>query len=538
MVYAIALLIALCIGGGIGFMVSNRDRDPPQGESENGTENGGNGASGSDSGAIAVDHADGGVVTIPDDGRMLWAAPVAGEPIEWRYLPARAEIVLVLRPAELLRHAEGAKIISALGPAAARAWEAAEADIKMRLADVEQLMVAWTNVEGSPVATYVVRPSQPVTAQQLALKWPGFQAKTEGTQTYFVDGSIGYAIPAGEQGRFVISSAALLPELLDADSVAAPLRREVLKLVKSSNANRLATLLFTRSAVLVDLAARLAAAGLGRLHDTASWMLREDVQAAALSFHIDENCYLEARLAASAQSTTPEKLAAVFRERMKGMADGVEDYISRIGLHPHGGKVLIRLDDMARFVEKHLRIGAEDEQVVINCYLPAVAAHNLVLGAELAISQPAGSPPEPPPTSASTDAAATTTANQVSVAEKLGGKMSLSFERETLERAIQLLSAEAGVPMEIVGGDLQVEGITKNQSFRLQENDKPAAEILRKIMLLANPDGKLVYVVKPRPAGGEEAVFITTRAAAQKRGDRLPPEVATAVKNKSSKSAK
>jgi hypothetical protein len=39
---------------------------------------------------------------------------------------------------------------------------------------------------------------------------------------------------------------------------------------------------------------------------------------------------------------------------------------------------------------------------------------------------------------------------------------------------------------------------------------------------LANPGGKLVYVIKPRD-GGHEALFITTRAAAKKRGDALPP---------------
>ena len=44
-------------------------------------------------------------------------------------------------------------------------------------------------------------------------------------------------------------------------------------------------------------------------------------------------------------------------------------------------------------------------------------------------------------------------------------------------------------------------------------------------MLRANPDGKLVYVVKARQPGDEEMVFITTRAAAKKRGDKLPPEL-------------
>jgi hypothetical protein len=75
--------------------------------------------------------------------------------------------------------------------------------------------------------------------------------------------------------------------------------------------------------------------------------------------------------------------------------------------------------------------------------------------------------------------------------------------------------------MEIVGPDLQLEGITKNQSFGLDEQDKTAEQILKAVMQKANPDGKLVYVVTKQ--NGEEVILITTRAAAQKRGDTLAP---------------
>jgi hypothetical protein len=87
-----------------------------------------------------------------------------------------------------------------------------------------------------------------------------------------------------------------------------------------------------------------------------------------------------------------------------------------------------------------------------------------------------------------------------------------------------MVAEETGVPMEILGGDLQLEGITKNQSFGLDERAKTAAEILRVILAKSNPDGKLVYVVQEKD--GEEWVLITTRAAAAKRGDPLPPAFA------------
>lgn len=107
-----------------------------------------------------------------------------------------------------------------------------------------------------------------------------------------------------------------------------------------------------------------------------------------------------------------------------------------------------------------------------------------------------------------------------SIQQRLQEKKSLSFPRNTLERAINLLAEEVGVPMVIVIDDLQREGITKNQSFRLDEEDKPGEEILRAILLTGSPDGKLVYVVRETDEG--PSIAITTRAAAAERKEELP----------------
>jgi hypothetical protein len=99
-------------------------------------------------------------------------------------------------------------------------------------------------------------------------------------------------------------------------------------------------------------------------------------------------------------------------------------------------------------------------------------------------------------------------------------KMSLVFAKDTLEKSIQMLSDEIGIPMEILGGDLQLEGITKNQSFGLDERDKSADAVLRTILAKSDSAGRLVYVIRKRD--GVESIEITTKAAAAKRGDTLP----------------
>ncbi|MFM8986076.1 MAG: hypothetical protein ACKONH_08475, partial [Planctomycetia bacterium] len=73
----------------------------------------------------------------------------------------------------------------------------------------------------------------------------------------------------------------------------------------------------------------------------------------------------------------------------------------------------------------------------------------------------------------------------------------------------------AGLP-----ADLQLEGITTNQAVGLDETDTTAEAVLRAVLAKANPDGKLVFVVRKKD--GQETIEITTRAAAQKRGDTLP----------------
>jgi len=109
----------------------------------------------------------------------------------------------------------------------------------------------------------------------------------------------------------------------------------------------------------------------------------------------------------------------------------------------------------------------------------------------------------------------------ISVEEQLRKRITITFPRNTLEVALKLLSGDIGVPLVIRSGDLQLEGITKNQSFGMDERDQPAEAILLTILKRANPDGKLVYIIENQPDVGERIV-VTTRAAAASRGDTLP----------------
>ena len=64
-------------------------------------------------------------------------------------------------------------------------------------------------------------------------------------------------------------------------------------------------------------------------------------------------------------------------------------------------------------------------------------------------------------------------------AEALQKKISLSFGQESFDIAIASLSRAIEIPITIRNDDLQTEGVTKSQSFGLDEKDARALHVLR-----------------------------------------------------------
>jgi hypothetical protein len=190
--------------------------------------------------------------------------------------------------------------------------------------------------------------------------------------------------------------------------------------------------------------------------------------------------------------------------------------------------------------QANVRTGVENDQAVFNSVLPGVAAHNLVLGGELLISSESGGGGAVAATNP-----APTKVMPKSVTESLQLKTSFSFAQQSLEFAMRDLAADvqgqlAGSGVEfkikIIGGDLEKDGITRNQSVRdFNQADKTIAEILTALVMKANPvttvkdpseaDQKLVWLIGPDPEeAGKEVVLITTRTAAATSKQTLPAQ--------------
>ena len=101
---------------------------------------------------------------VDDDGQTLWMSPTDGPPLDLAYLPPGVEIVLALRPAELLAAPEGEKVVAALGPLGDHAIDSVERSAGVKLGAIERLVVGWQIArDGSYVATLVVTTKTPLT---------------------------------------------------------------------------------------------------------------------------------------------------------------------------------------------------------------------------------------------------------------------------------------------------------------------------------------------------------------------------------------
>ena len=189
---------------------------------------------------------------------------------------------------------------------------------------------------------------------------------------------------------------------------------------------------------------------------------------------------------------------------------------------------------MMRYVVDQVRFGISGGSVVANMYLPQQAVPQVTLATLLAMNTRAGG---------STTAIAPPS-QSLTVEEMLSRKMSVSFDQESLESAIEAIVGDyqrtlpTGAklpPVQIIGGDLQKMGITQNQQVRnFTKTDLPLRTVLTDLVLGANPDKSatgpkdpkqaLIWVLADDPEDpGQKAILVTTRQAAENKYD-LPEE--------------
>ena len=263
-------------------------------------------------------------------------------------------------------------------------------------------------------------------------------------------------------------------------------------------------------------------------------LLIPDVAAATLTIKgAGEQLFVETRLAPSGSTSHPllnQKIDRVIKSwpawAEQFIVDAVPDASWRL--------LASRMPSMLRFVSRQVRFGFDNEVVVANTYLPATGLGQVSIATLLAMNTPKGT----------TRVAAAPATKPLTVDEMLNRKMSVSFDQESLEFAIDAIVTDfkrnlpAGStmpPVRIIGSDLQKMGITQNQQVRnFDKSDLPLRAVLTDLVVGANPDKSatgptdpkqaLIWVVSDDPdSPGSPVILVTTREAAKEKYE-LPEE--------------
>jgi serine/threonine protein kinase len=500
-------------------------------------------------------------IVVDDDPSLPWASPTEGPRPRLAYLAPGSRLVLLARPADLLRDEEGSRFVRSLGPQAEAGLAAVAAFCGCEPEDVELVQAGWQaggidQVLGASMVRLAEGRELPADEAARRQAWGATEAVQVEGETIHKGKQFSFWVPATEKNRVLVVAPEANAIAEAADVLGAEGSRETLmaQIVRQAVASRAAAAdgmlaelpleleqlagmlderrhltLFGSPHYLLTRGRVVLAGPLAKLAQPLEKLFGESLQAAAVSVHFSDNCYLELDAIAT-RDVPPKDLVADLAGRVNGLPDAVENYCANLTLAPYGRVLVMRLPAMLRFVTANMRSGAEGRGVVLNAYLPTSAGHNLALATELALAQTPGA-------TVALAGPATPAAGPAAPADafgKLEQKITLVFAKDTLEKSIQMISDEIGAPMDIIGPDLQLEGITKNQSFGLEARDKPAREVLLEILAKANTDGKLVFIV--RQEDGVETILVTTRAAVEKRGDKLPPGLGPPAEEKKTKS--
>jgi serine/threonine-protein kinase len=481
-------------------------------------------------------------------GSDIWASPTSGKPLDMKYLPVSVQAVAALRPADLLKHSEGKHLLAPemddkleklpgqhpLGPLGHWVQHTLPTMFSTPLEKIELVLIGWPNAaEDAGTLAIAILLTEPLDQAKFAESLGNPAPQEVAEQTYYVREKYAYYLPKSEAGRVAVAVPAReIKDIIETTDVMIPVQQMESLLRKDSDSTRHFT--FACSDNFFGLDGRALFEGNGaRLKAPIDWLLTgagdssgkpttDMPKAMLVSAHLtDDAFFAEARLANADANLNSQRPAEPFRDRLREIPETVKYYVGDLLKTAYSREVLKKFDDRVRAWSQATRVGTGEKQIVVRTYLPAPAALHLALGAHLCML-------ETPQTMVAQ--AILTGGGPVkaagggnSIAEKLKKVTSLTFPRNTLEKSMEMLAEDLGAPVTILGTDLQLDGITKNMSFGLDEKDKPMTEIFKTIFAKADP--RLIYVIKKDDAG-VETLFITTRAAAAKRGDTVPPELA------------
>lgn len=485
---------------------------------------------------------------VADDDELLWETPTTGVPIEFDYLPTSPKLLLQVRLADLLKQGEGVRLLKSFGPEFDKVVQAFQNRSGIGLDKISELLLSFhdSGDQGFDVFA-VVTLAEPLPETRLMTLWrqPGQAAiessgaqylqSADGTNAFFITRRDTVVEESSTPGvlQFAMGPPVLVQDALEIAS-GVPLAGSLKTVAAWTDRDRHVNFLFLRPSLFNDRGQQWMGASLAGFNRELSVMIPDGVPGGLIGFHLDQANYVELRFDRIADLKAGE-LKTIMQRDMRDWRDQLINYVARIQPNAFWDRVRVKYAGMLADVSRNFRWGVEHGEVVGNCWLPSMAAHNLIGASELVSSFAAGS-----------GAVDTNKLSQLpqTLDELLAAKRDLEISNPPdlnvlmSELKSEIDSDYGGLPfawdIKLLGGDLEKDGITKNQRpGELVMKQKTLAEILTSIMISANPsqnitgasdpECKLVWVVAADPdKPDQKSILVTTRAAAAEKSYTLP----------------
>ncbi|TWU56744.1 Serine/threonine-protein kinase PknH [Rubripirellula tenax] len=484
-----------------------------------------------------------------DDDRLLFAPPYApssaNAPLE--LLPPGPAAVVSVRMQSLLDSPAGQSILDALSPELTGLVDSAAAGAGVPLSWIRRCTVGlYRGKDGRPDVSLAIELDEARSLDELVQRWRVDASQTRDGATVFAgetaDGPAFFIRPDEIENqsvtRYAVGSLPRITEVASIDGETIPLARVMGTLWNGTSVDADVVALLTPNFLFAD--------GRTLLTETAPELVTRmrsvlipNVSGVLVTIDLpssesDSMVFGEFRLTPSG-GISEAKLMRDLRDAINGWPAWADQFVIEAVPDPSWRLLASRLPTMMRFVSDRFRYGISDNMIVANTYLPAPAISQVSLATLLAANTPLG------------NAAAllgNAPAAPLSIDEMLNRKMSVSFDQESLEFAIDVIVGEFTrelpdgstlPPVKIVGGDLQKMGITQNQQIRgFAKTDIPLRTVLTDLVVGANPDKTAVGPADPKQAliwvvaddadnPGSKVILVTTREAAKNKYE-LPTE--------------
>ncbi len=470
-----------------------------------------------------------------DDERLLWVPPYGtdSDQAPLNLLPPGPGVIVSARLAQLSQSPIGKEVIDAL-PELSDLIEKSASRSKVSLQSIQRCSIALhPGKDGWPDVSLAIELTQPQPLSELTEKWNAAQSRTTSGATIYagdeIDADAYYIAPAdiddqSNVSRFAVGSVAKISEVAENEGGAIPLPVSSQRLWKGTSADADLVLLITPNFLFADARAMLLSTA-PELADPLKAVLIPDVAGALMIADVaGNNLYTEVRFVPSGGVSEPALLKRL-TETIGGWPDWADGFLLDSVPDTSWRLLGTRLPQMMAFVSSQTRFGVSEGSAVANAYLPSRAVPQVSLALLLALNTPSGQP---------TTVATAPATKSLTVEEMLNRNMTVSFDQESLEFAINTIvdefarSLPAGStmpPVRIVGGDLEKDGITQNQQIsNFSKTDLPLRKVLTDLLREANTDKTatgpsdprqtLVWIVADDPQSpGKKVILVTTRAA-------------------------